>query len=73
MQNFICVAIDETDLTYNYYGYQDKKGITLLMRTDKSPTVLRYYVSRDIFSNVWLGRAGYTYELPSELADLDCL
>jgi len=69
LQNFICVATDESDLVYNYYGYQDKKGMVLLMRTDKTCTELRYFVSTAAFAGEWAAKATKTYVLPADLVD----
>lgn len=69
LQNFICVATDETDAVHNFYGYQDKKGMILIMRTDKTASELLYYVSTTAFAGVWAGRLGYTYVLPVNLVD----
>jgi hypothetical protein len=70
LQNFICVAVDETsDPVHNFYGYQNKKGMVLIMRTDKTTSELLYYVSVLAFAGVWAGRVGYTYVLPTELID----
>jgi len=69
LQNFIIVAQDESPVDYNYYGYQNKKGVALLMKYKKDGTELRYYVSVLEFAVVWAGRLGYAYLLPSELAD----
>jgi len=70
MQNWFPVSIDETsNVTYNFYGFINKKNSILLMRTDKTPTEVRYYISTGTFSTIWAGRAGYTYLLPNQLND----
>ena len=42
IQNFFCVATDESDGTYNYYGFVNKKNSILIMRTNKALTEIRY-------------------------------
>jgi len=69
LSNFFTVAQDESDGTYNYYGYVDKKGSVLIMRTNKTATELRYYVTTGTFSTIWSGKAGYSYVLPNQLED----
>ena len=40
LQNYLFIQLDETGLTYYYYGFQDKKGAILIMRTDTSSIML---------------------------------
>jgi hypothetical protein len=60
----------ETGVSYNYYGYMDRKGGILIMRTNKTATELRYYATTGTFATVWAGIAGYTYVLPNLLEDV---
>jgi hypothetical protein len=69
IQNYFFVTQDETDVTYVYVGYQDKKGSTLLGRFKKDDTEALYYVAVGAFAGIWAGRVGYTYLLPSALLD----
>lgn len=69
MQNFFVVAQDESDGTYNYYGYLDKKGAILLMRTNKLATEIRYWVGSGTFATVWSAKATKSYTTPDQLTD----
>jgi len=71
LQNFFFVTQDETDVTYVYVGYQDRKGSTLIGRYKKDDTEALYYVTAGVFADIWALRAdvGTTYVLPSELID----
>jgi len=67
MQNFFFVAQDETDVTYVYVAYQDKKGATLIGRFKKDDTEALYYSASGVFAVIWAAKATYTYVLPSAL------
>ena len=67
MQNWFFVKKDETDLTYNYYGFQNHKGTVLIMRTDKNIDNALYYSVPGDFTTVFTGRAGYTYVTPVDI------
>lgn len=70
LQNFIFVNQDDTtDPTYVYVAYLNKKGTTLIGRYKKDDTEGLYYVAVGIYADIWTGRGGYTYLLPSELVD----
>jgi histidyl-tRNA synthetase len=70
MQNWFAVSIDETsDGTYNFYGFVNKRNSILIMRTDKTPAEVRYYLTTGTYSSIWAARAGYTYVLPNQLID----
>ncbi len=69
--NYFIVAQDETGVTYNYYGYVDKKNGMLIMRTNKTLTEIRYFATTGIFSTVWAGISGYTYVLPNQLENVN--
>ena len=69
MQNFFFVKSDETDGTYNYYGYVTKKGSTLLQRTDKNLTEAKYFISALAFDTEWAAKATKTYVYPDALID----
>ena len=73
LQNFLYLKADETtNVTYNYYGFMDKKGLVLVMRTDKDANVALYYVSVGDFATVFAFPAltTYTYDYPSNLKEL---
>jgi len=72
LQNMIFVDSDETDGTYNYYAFIDRKGLILIMRTDKTLSSVRYFTSIETYSDVWAARddSATVYVLPSELKDL---
>jgi len=69
LQNYFFVAQDETDVTYTYAAYQDKKGAVLIGRYKKDDTEGLYYSAIGAFAGIWAGRAGYTYVLPSALIE----
>lgn len=69
IQNFFVAAIDETDGTYNYYGYTDKKGAILFMRTNKAVTEIRYFVGTGVFATLWTDKALKTYTTADKLVD----
>ena len=69
LQNFIFLKSDETDGTYNYYLYQDKKGAVLIMRTNKALSDVKYYLSSEDVDTVWAAKATKTYVYPSSLTD----
>jgi len=69
MQNYFFVTQDEADITYDYVGYQNKKGATLLGRYKKDGTEGLYYVGVGTFATIWAARATLTYVLPSALVD----
>lgn len=66
-------SVDETDATYNYYGYINIEGVILFMRTNKFGTETRYCVAGNVlagtnFSTVWADRAGYPYNFVCNIA-----
>ena len=69
MQNWFFVQKDTTGGTYDYYGFQDKKGAVLIMRTDKTFDNALYYLAAGVFSTVFAGKVGYTYTTPKDLSD----
>jgi len=69
MQNFMIVAIDEASETYNYYGYLDKKGAILLMRTNKAVTEIRYWIGIGTFATIWAVRTAKNYTTPDLLTN----
>jgi len=69
LQNYFFVKQDESDVTYIYVGYQNKKGTTLIGRYKKDDSEGLYYLSTGVFADVFAGRGGYSYVTPSELVD----
>jgi hypothetical protein len=67
LQNFIFVQKDTSDGTYDYYGFQNKKGTVLIMRTDKAFDNALYYSAVGTFSTIWSGKSGYTYVTPKDI------
>jgi hypothetical protein len=67
LQNYFFVTQDETDLTYIYVGYQDKKGGALIGRYKKDDTEALYYSATGVFAVIWAARATHTYVLPTAL------
>jgi hypothetical protein len=68
-QNYFFCTQDETDITYVYVGYQDKKGATLIGRYKKDDTEALYYSAAGVFAVIWAARATFTYVLPSALIE----
>ena len=71
LQNYIAVAIDETDGTYNYYAFVNHRGAILIMRTNKTTTEIRYRISTGVFATAWAAKGTGTYYLPNELEDVN--
>ena len=67
LQNYFFVTQDETDVTYVYVAYQDKKGAVLIGRYKKDDTEALYYSTVGVFAVIWAAKATYTYVLPSAL------
>ena len=70
IQNYFIVAQDETDGTYNYYCYVNKKNGILIMRTNKTVTEIRYRIATGTFATLWAAKGTGTYYLPNELEDV---
>ena len=69
LQNYFFVTQDTTDLVYDYVGYQDKKGSTLIGRFKKDDTEALYYSAAGVFAVIWAAKATFTYILPSALIE----
>lgn len=69
IQNFFFCQSDDTDGTYNYYGYVNRKGSILIMRTNKAASAALYYLTKGTLATVWASKATYTYVLPSAFVD----
>jgi len=69
MQNFFSVATNESDGTYNYYGFVNKKGSTLIMRTTKTTSEIKYWIGIGDVDTNFAARASKTYVYPSALKD----
>ena len=69
MQNWFSVEIDESDGTYNYYGFVNKKNSILIMRTNKTTTEIRYRIDTGVFATIWSAKGTGDYYLPNELVD----
>jgi hypothetical protein len=69
LQNYFFVTQDETDPTYVYAAYQDRKGAVLIGRYRKDDTEGLYYSAAGTFAVIWAARATFTYVLPSALLD----
>jgi len=69
MSNFLFIDSDETDVTYNYYGFMDRHGLILIMRTDKNLSNARYYTNVGTYTTIWADRdnSATVYCLPNEL------
>lgn len=71
IQNFFFCESDDTDVTYDYVGWQTKKGSVLIGRYNKAGDEGRYHIEAGAFATVWATRktVGTTYVYPSELID----
>jgi len=67
LQNFIYSKGNESDGTYNYYGFINHLGSILIMRTDKDAMEAKYFIGKGTFDTIWTARATQTYVLPNEL------
>ena len=67
LQNFLLTQKDTSDGTYDYYGFQNKKGTVVIMRTDKAFDNILYYSVNGTFSTVFAGKSGYTYVTPKDI------
>ena len=68
-QNFFFVESNETDGTYDYVGYQNKKGATLIARFTKDGLKGKYCIKTGNFDTVFAARATFTYAVPASLED----
>ena len=69
LQNYLFIQLDETGLTYYYYGFQDKKGAILIMRTDTSSNNAKYWLGIGAFATVWASKGTYTYNYPVDILE----
>lgn len=69
LQNFIFLKSDETDGTFNYYLFQDKKGASLIMRTNKTASEAKYFLGTGDVDTIWAAKATNTYAYPSAIGD----
>lgn len=53
--------LDETDVTYSYYGFVHKDGAWYIAREDKTTGSYRYAKGASAFSTNWTGKAGLSY------------
>jgi len=67
MNDFFFVQKDETDLTYNYYGFTDDDGVILIMRMPKDGNSALYWAGIGAFAAVWAVKDGKSYVVPTEL------
>ena len=70
-QNFLFVEVSEVDETYDYVGYQTKKGAVLIARFLKDGSSAKYWLGSGDFEDIFADResSGYAYVYPSELID----
>lgn len=52
---------DESDGTYNYYGFLKADGSWYIMRTTKTNTEIRYFAGTSDYTTSWTGKAGLSY------------
>jgi len=69
MSDFFFVKADETDGTYDYYGYVDKDGVILIQQATKDLTTVLYWIGTGTFTDVWADKANKDYVTPDELDD----
>lgn len=71
MQNFFFLKLDEIAPSgdpYYYYGFQDKKGAILIMRTDTNTNNAKYYLTAGDFDTIFAAHSTYTYQYPVDIA-----
>jgi hypothetical protein len=52
---------DESDGTYNYYGFLKADGSWYIMQTTKTQTAIRYFAGTSDYTTSWTGKAGLSY------------
>ena len=67
-QNYFFIKT-ETIGEYDYVGYQNKKGSTLLARFKTDGSEGLYTIRTGTFSVVWANKEDYTYTYPANLVD----
>lgn len=71
LNDFFFVQSDSSDVTYNYYGYQDVDGITVIQRTNKAETQFEYWAGKgSSFATFWAARATLSYTEANDMQDL---
>jgi len=68
-QNYFFVDSNDTDITYDFVAYMNKKGAILLARYNKAGNNGRYCIATGDYSVIWAARTTQTYVLPNELID----
>lgn len=69
VSNYFFCKSDETDGTYNYYAFMDKKNSVLIMRTNKAASEAKYFASTGDLDVLFTARASKTYTYPNILID----
>jgi len=68
-QNFFFLNEDTSDETFDYVGYQSKKGAIFIARFHKDGTSGRYWIGTGDYATVWAAKGTYDYTVISELID----
>lgn len=53
---------DESDGTYNYYGFLKADGSWYIMRITKDNTAIRYFTGVSGYTTNWTNKAGLSYD-----------
>lgn len=53
---------DESDGTYNYYGFLKADGSWYILRTTKTQTALRYFAGSSDYVTNWTGKGALSYD-----------
>lgn len=68
-QNFFFLDFSDSDGTYDFASYMNRKGTILLARFSKDGNNVRYYAIKGTYSTIWAARASYTYVTIDQLND----
>jgi hypothetical protein len=69
MQNYFWVKEDTSDGTYDYNLFVEKKGTTLILRTNKAGTEAKYWIGVGTFATIDAAKGTYQYKYPNQLVD----
>ncbi len=61
LEGYAASDVNESDGTYNYYGFLKSDGSWYIMRTTKTNTEIRYFAGTSDYTTNWTGRASLSY------------
>jgi len=68
-QNYFFLNEDTSDGTYDYVGYQNRKGAIFIARFPKDGSSGRYCIQVGVYATVWAAKGTFDYVTPGELID----